>query len=401
VTPWDACVLVVTGAVSFRLALLVALAIVDVRRRRLSPLPTDGALPLVSVLIPAFNEEAVIGGTIRSVAASDHPAVEIIVIDDGSSDATLQIARDAGVTAIRQPINGGKAAALNAGIAAARGGHIVTVDADTLVAPDTLRLLCAPLLDPAVDAVASNVKVGNRLSWLNIWQSVEYIVGLNVARRAQAAISCITTIPGAACSFRPEALAAVGGFSSDTVVEDTDLTLSLLADGRSILFQPLALAFTESPDTLGGLFRQRRRWMRGYIQCLVKHRRSFLRLDMLGLFGMPNLLFVHVLMYLLVPLSLPPLVRLLTWTGPGPFLAGLLGLFGLDLVLAAGACLADDEDLGQLVHVPLRRLLWPWFLLAVFVGVWGRGLLRGEVPWDKPVRRGLLAESGVVGVMRR
>lgn len=399
-TPWDAIVLVISGLVTFRLALLVALALIDLRRRRLHPLPTRGALPMVTVLIPAFNEEAVIAGTIRSVLASDHPDFEIIVIDDGSSDATHQIAAAAGVTALKQTDNLGKAAALNAGIAAARGVHIVTVDADTLVAPDTLRLLCVPLLDPSTDAVASNVKVGNRLSWLNIWQSVEYIIGLNVARRAQAAIGCITTIPGAACSFRPEALAAVGGFSSDTVVEDTDLTLSLQADRRTILFQPKALAFTESPDTLVGLFRQRRRWMRGYIQCLWKHRRSFLRLDMLGLFGMPNLLFVHVLMYLLVPLSLPPILRLLTWTAPETLALGLLSLFGLDIVLAAGACLADDEDLTQLLHVPLRRLVWPWFLLSVFVGVWGRGLIRGEVPWDKPPRRGLLADSGVTGVLK-
>ena len=258
-----------------------------------------------------------------------------------------------------------------------------------------------PLLSDNVDAVASNVKVGNRLSWLTTWQSLEYIIGLNVARRAQAAISCITTIPGAACSFRPEALAAVGGFSSDTVVEDTDLTLSLQAAGRTILFQPRALAFTESPDTIAGLFRQRRRWMRGYLQCLWKHRRSFLRFDVLGLFGMPNLLFVHLLMYLLVPLSLPPLLRLMTWTGLEPFLLGLLGLFGLDLALAAMACAADDEDFTQLWHVPLRRLLWPWFLLLVFIGVWGWGLLRGEVPWDKPVRRGLLAASGEAGVIRK
>ncbi|MFT5683116.1 MAG: cellulose synthase/poly-beta-1,6-N-acetylglucosamine synthase-like glycosyltransferase, partial [Myxococcota bacterium] len=367
-TPWDAIVLVISGLVTFRLALLVALALVDLRRRRLHPLPTTGDLPSVTVLIPAFNEAAVIAGTIRSVQASDHPDFEIIVIDDGSSDATHQIAVDAGVIAIKQPANGGKAAALNAGIAIASGTHLVTVDADTLIAPDTLRLLCSPLLDGDVDAVASNVKVGNRLSWLNIWQSVEYIIGLNVARRAQAAIGCITTIPGAACSFRPEALTAVGGFSSDTVVEDTDLTLSLQADRRTILFQPRALAFTESPDTLGGLFRQRRRWMRGYIQCLWKHRRSFLRLDMLGLFGMPNLLFVHVGMYLLVPLSVPALLRLLVWTTPEALAVGLVGLFGLDLVLAGGACLADDEDLSQLVHVPLRRLVWPWFLLSVFVG---------------------------------
>ena len=140
-TFWDVIVLLISGIVSLRLALLVALAIVDLRRRRRHPMPTTGALPPVTVIIPAFNEEAVIGGTIRSVQAADHPEVEIIVVDDGSSAATADIAKQAGVLVLQQPVNRGKAAALNAGIAQARGTHLVTVDADTLIAPDTLRLL--------------------------------------------------------------------------------------------------------------------------------------------------------------------------------------------------------------------------------------------------------------------
>lgn len=397
----DAFISAVSALIGLRLALLLVLAAADVLRRRRRPPPLAAALPPLVVIVPAYNEAAVIAGTVRSLLTSDHPALRVLVVDDGSRDETAAVVRalvpgSQGRLALHvQPANAGKAEALNAGLAQVGEGELVaTVDADTLVAPDALRRLCAALLGQGADAAASNVKVGNRVNVLTRWQSVEYVLGLNLSRRAQAALGCITTIPGAACAFQPAALAAVGGFSTDTVVEDTDLTLSLQRAGRSIVYVPEAVAFTEAPDGWSGLVRQRSRWMRGYLQCLFKHRAAFFQLDVLGLFGMPNLLFVHLLVYLLVPLSLPPLVRLLEWSGPGPLAWGLAGLFGAELVVAALAHLADGEDLRALRHVPARRLVWPWFLLGVFGLVWWR-LLRGHATgWGKPDRAGLLASAG-------
>ncbi|MFT4976489.1 MAG: hypothetical protein ACI8S6_002394 [Myxococcota bacterium] len=140
--------------------------------------------------------------------------------------------------------------------------------------------------------------------------------------------------------------------------------------------------------------RQRSRWMRGYLQCLWKHRAAMGRRDMLGLFGLPDLLLVHLLLYLMVPLSLPGLVHLLSWSGPEALVWGLLGLFGVELLITALAHIVDGEPLGALRHVPLRRLVWPWFLLGVF-GLVGLRILRGgAVGWGKPERQGALAAAG-------
>lgn len=403
-SPWEGLLAAVSALATARLALLFVAAGFELRRGR--PAPAGPLLP-VTVVVPAFNEERVLEGTVASLLASDHPDLEIVLVDDGSTDGTALLARRLAerhprVRALILPRNGGKAAALNAGIAGSTRPHVVTVDADTLLAPDALRRLCEAL-GPGVDAVASNVKVGNRLKWINVWQSLEYVVGLNLHRRAQAGLGCITTIPGAACAFRRDALLAVGGYSTDTVVEDTDLTLTLLEHGRRVVYEPRAVALTEAPDTVGGLFRQRTRWARGYLQCLWKHRRSFLRADTLGWFGMPDLLFVNVLVYGLVPLSVPGLLSLLAPAGASAFLGALASLFALDLAIAAGAYLVDREDLREVPHVPLRRLLWPWFLLAVFaVAAWRT--LAGGAGWGKPARRGLLADAargGGTGVLRK
>jgi cellulose synthase/poly-beta-1,6-N-acetylglucosamine synthase-like glycosyltransferase len=399
---WGALLAAISALVTLRLGLLLGAAAVELARRRRDPWPLDAALPRASVIVPAFNEERVLEGTVASLLACDHPDLEIVLVDDGSTDGTAALARALAarhprVRAVIQAENRGKSAALNAGIAASTGPHVVTVDADTLLHRAALTRLCAPLTRPGVDAVASNVKVGNRLRWLNIWQSLEYVVGLNLHRRGQAALGCITTIPGAACAFRREALADVGGFSSDTVVEDTDLTLALLEAGKRIVFQPAALAYTESPDTVAGLFRQRMRWARGYLQCLWKHRRSFFRPGVLGWFGMPDLLFVNLLVYALVPLSVPGVLVVFDGVGWTAFGWALVGVFGTELVLAAGAYLVDGEDLRELPQVPLRQLVWPWFLLAVFVVVVARLAAGGAQGWGKPARRGVLAEAGKAG----
>lgn len=388
----------VSVVLAVRLVALLGLAGWNVLQRRRAP--TTGVLPSVTVLVPAHNEQTVIAGTVRALLASDHPNMSVLVIDDGSTDDTASVVQaliDDGHRRLQLRClshNQGKAAALNAGLETINSAHVATVDADTLVAADALSQLCVTLMAARADAAASNVKVGNRINMLTRWQAVEYIVGLNLVRRAQHVLGCITTIPGAACVFLPDALTAVGGFSADTVVEDTDLTLSLLQQRRRIVYVPTAVAYTEAPVNWLGLFRQRRRWMHGYLQCLWKHRRAFLRRDVLGMFGMPNLLLVHVLLYLLVPFSLPPLLHLFEWTGLWPFVWGVVGLFGVEIAIALWAHWVDDEPLQGVLHVPLRRLIWPWFLLVLFVWVWLQRLGGVSVGWGQPARQGSLAAAG-------
>lgn len=396
----DAFLVAASALMSLRLLALLCLATMDVWGRRRPAKAGTVTLPPLCVIVPAYNEGAVIEGSVRALLGSDHPQMKVLVVDDGSTDETAALAQrlsaDSGgrLRVLVQPENGGKSAALNAGLAASTAVHVATVDADTLVAPCALRRMCEALERHGADAAASNVKVGNRVSWLTHWQSVEYILGLNLNRRAQSALGCITTIPGAASVFRPEAIAVVGGFSLDTVVEDTDMTLSLQRAGKRVLYVPEAVAYTEAPEDWLGLVRQRSRWMRGYLQCLWKHRGAFFRLNVLGWFGMPNLLLVHLLMYIMVPFSLPPLLRLLSWTGPVPLVSGLFGLFGAEVLIAVLAYRVDGENLDEVRHVPLRRLVWPWFLLGVFGLVWWRIWRGGPLRWGKPDRQGRLAASG-------
>jgi cellulose synthase/poly-beta-1,6-N-acetylglucosamine synthase-like glycosyltransferase len=384
-----------------RLLLLMAAAGWDLVRRWRRPQPStppDGApWPAITVLIPAFEEERVLAGTIHSVLATGYPALTVRVIDDGSADATAAVTQrialeDPRVQLLQQRSNQGKAAALNAGLALCDTALVVSLDADTVLLPDSLERLIAPLVRGA-DACCCRLEVGNRSGWLTAFQSVEYVLGLNLGRRAQATIGCITTIPGAAAAFRSEALRGVGGWSGDTRTEDTDLSLALLQAGRRVVYEPRAIARTEAPETLAGLLRQRTRWMHGYLACIWKHRRAFLRADSLGWFGMPNLLLLHLLVFPLFLASLPYLARVVEWSSPGAVLAFLLGYLWLDTVLSLVCHAADHRPGREVLWTPLWRLFWPFFLLAVFFRTWAHILSSRHLPWEKAERVGSLADQ--------
>jgi poly-beta-1,6 N-acetyl-D-glucosamine synthase len=244
--------------------------------------------PLVSIIVPAFNEERVIEHVIRSLERLDYSRFEIIVVDDGSDDATHRRARalerDDGRTPIRvvtQP-NGGKAQAINRGIASARGDYIMCVDSDSVLTPGSLRAAMRHFRDPHVGAVAGNVKVTNRVNLLTWLQALEYVEGLNMVRSAQAFFRVVSIVPGPLGVFRREAVQGAGGSSSDTFAEDCDLTLALVARGWRIKYEPRAIAWTEAPERLMPLLKQRYRWSRGILQALRKHRGILWRRGNLG-----------------------------------------------------------------------------------------------------------------------
>ncbi|HEX9100848.1 MAG TPA: glycosyltransferase, partial [Polyangia bacterium] len=256
------------------LFLIAAAAVSERRRRRFRP---RGPLPPVTAVIPAFNEGAVITRTIDSVLASDVP-VEVLVVDDGSSDDTAAIVarrylREPRVRLLRQA-NGGKAAALRAGVAACRTEIVVALDADTLFAPTTIRRLVEPLGDPRVGAVAGTAEVGNLENAWARWQAVEYLTQQELERRAWDALGAVPIVPGAVGAWRRRALLDVGGFSSDTLAEDADLAMALCRRGWRVVHAAAARARTEAPATRQALVKQRARWSFGVLQALWKHRRA-------------------------------------------------------------------------------------------------------------------------------
>jgi len=236
------------------------------------------ALPPVSIIVPAYDEDAVIEAALRSLLDLDYPAYEIVVVDDGSTDETAArasaLAGDHGRASIRvvSRANAGKASALNAGIALARHEFVVCMDADSRLSRDALRVAMRHFRDPRVGAVAGNVKVANRNTLWSALQALEYIEGLNLARRAQGFLHVVTIIPGPIGIFRRDVLAAVGGYDGDTFAEDADLTLKILTGGWHITYENRAIAWTEAPERLHDLIKQRYRWTRGILQALRKRR---------------------------------------------------------------------------------------------------------------------------------
>jgi cellulose synthase/poly-beta-1,6-N-acetylglucosamine synthase-like glycosyltransferase len=158
--------------------------------------------------------------------------------------------------------------------------------------------------DPTVGAVAGNAKVGNRLNMLTRWQALEYVTAQNLERRALATLGCITVVPGAVGAWRREAIVKLGGFPSNTLAEDQDLTIMVQRAGYKVLFDQQAIAWTEAPDTMDGLAKQRFRWAFGTLQCLWKHRRVNLnpRYGALGLVAMPQVWMFQIALALLSPL---------------------------------------------------------------------------------------------------
>lgn len=263
--------------------------------------------PFVSIIVPAYNEEFVIEATIRSLLNSDYDNFEIIVVDDGSADRTSDVVRehfgDQPLIRLVTAPNEGKAAALNLGLRYAKGEVIVALDADTQFPAETIRALARRFVDPEIGAVAGNAKVGNRINIVTRWQALEYITSQNMDRRAFASLNCITVVPGAVGAWRKELIERCGGFSSDTLAEDQDLTLQIRKLGYKIGYEEAAIGWTEAPQTLRMLARQRFRWAYGTLQCVWKHRDTLFRprYGAIGFVAMPNVWIFQILFPLISP----------------------------------------------------------------------------------------------------
>jgi cellulose synthase/poly-beta-1,6-N-acetylglucosamine synthase-like glycosyltransferase len=259
-----------------RAILLSALALAHARREARTVFPPIDPDRFVSVLIPAFNEARVIERSVRHVLDSRDVSVEVIVIDDGSTDGTSEIVTGAFAGEPRARLltleNGGKARALNRGLALAKGEIVIALDADTQFEATTIARLARWFADPKIGAVAGNAKVGNRVNLVTRWQALEYVTAQNLERRALVALGAMTVVPGAVGAWRAERLRGVGGYPPDTLAEDQDLTIAIQRAGWEVRYDQYAVAWTEAPESAAGLAKQRFRWAFGTLQCLWKHR---------------------------------------------------------------------------------------------------------------------------------
>src|SRR6266853_1284918 len=292
---------------SARLLGIAALATFD-RLRKPAPVGGPDYKPLVTVIIPAFNEEKGIENTVRSVLASDYPRLRTIVADDGSTDSTSAVVRekfsreiaDGRVLLLTKP-NAGKASALNEALKHTDDEIYIGIDADTVIAPTAITILVPHFADPKVGAVAGNAKVGNRVNLWTRWQALEYITSQNFERRALSVFGAVSVVPGAIGAWRVSAVRQAGGYHTDTVAEDADLTMSLLRRSYRVEYEDRALAYTEAPTHASSLMRQRFRWSFGILQAVWKHRGVFARKGVLGWVALPNILIFQILLPLVSP----------------------------------------------------------------------------------------------------
>ena len=327
----------------------------------------DNALPLISLVVPAYNEGVVIQAAIRSLLLLDYPNYEILVIDDGSTDDTyekaLGVAREPHSIPIRviTKRNGGKAEALNTGMTAARGEFILNMDGDSKLSSNTLRACIRHFDNPKIGAVAGNVKVINRENmWSNI-QALEYVEGLAMARKAQSFLRIVNIIPGPLGMFRKTVLQQVGGYDHDTFAEDCDLTLKMLMRGWQIAYEPAAVAWVETPSQLLNLLKQRYRWTRGILQATNKHKASLWQPRTAGV----N---CFILWYMLFEGIMWPFSTLLgsiffAYVGIQYGLSSLLFYWWLQLtildVVAAAYCVVIEEEAPSLIlYAVLFRLIY-------------------------------------------
>ncbi|MBC7587340.1 MAG: glycosyltransferase, partial [Chitinophagaceae bacterium] len=362
--------------------------------------------PLVSIIVPAYNEEINAIKSLQNLLQCTYPEFEIIFVDDGSSDATYQHVKTAFA---HEPLikvftkqNGGKASALNYGIGHSHADFVVCIDADTKLSPDAVTMLMRNFFlssstgnnDKAVGAVAGIVKVGNEVNLLTKWQSIEYITSQNFDRRGFAYPNAITVVPGAIGAFKKDALIEAGGFTTDTLAEDCDITIRILKAGYKVANEPKAIAYTEAPETLKQFMKQRNRWSFGVMQTFWKHKDSMFnsKSKALGWIALPDILLFKYIVPFFTPLAdFFMVVGLLTGN------AGKIGMYYLlfmviDVAIAAMAFAFEKENPWKLMWLLPQRLVYRWLMMVVLFKAFRRAI-KGELQqWGVLKRTGNVKE---------
>lgn len=376
--------------------------------RRRSTVEYSGTMPSAAIIIPAFNEAVVIVKSVQAALNSSYPRFSVVVVDDGSTDETLSRLRshfedDPRVRILTQP-NRGKWAALNHGISVTNADIAVCIDADTQIDPKALMWLCRHFSDPKIGAVAGKVRVGNRTRLLARLQALEYTTAQNIDRWALERLNAMLVVPGAIGAWRVSAVRKVEGYSSETLSEDADLTVSVLRDGYRIGYEEKAIATTEAPARIRPFLQQRLRWSLGMLQVGWKHKRAIIEGRSVGLVSIFDLAIFGYLFPLIAPLAdllffwyLYDLISV-GWTGPVQSAAaapshlflGYLALPLIDLMIAAISIKRDDrESWWMLLLFPFQRIFYRQLLYYSVYRSLARAATGKLAKWQKAERFGL------------
>jgi biofilm PGA synthesis N-glycosyltransferase PgaC len=348
------------------------------------------SFPFISLIVPAFNEEKTIRKSLQSLLEFDYPNYEIIMVDDGSTDNTLEEVKDlkhSKLKVIHQQ-NKGKPNALNNGIKNSKGEIVVTVDADTTLNKNALQKIASRFIQNSkIGAVAGNVKVIPENGVLNIIQGTEYTIGINLVRKAQSMLGCVMIVPGPIAALRRDAIQKAGYFSDDTFAEDFDITMKILKEGYKVEYADEAISYTDAPKNIEDLMKQRRRWYRGLLQVLDKHRNLYFNIKhgLFGTFGVPNLWFDALSPILNIALILFALLSAFFGTTTISIL-GLASVFLVQLLIGIFAVALDPQPkLRDYLAIPLQ-LFYNVFLDGIKVMAFTEETINVFMKWEKPER---------------
>jgi biofilm PGA synthesis N-glycosyltransferase PgaC len=348
------------------------------------------SFPLISLIVPAYNEEKTIRKSIQSLLDLDYPNYEIIMVDDGSRDKTFDEVKNFNTSKLKliHQQNKGKANALNNGIKNSKGEIIVTIDADTTLKKNALRKVANRFAqNNKVGAIAGNVKVIPEKNSLNIIQGTEYTIGINLIRKAQSLLGCVMIVPGPIAALRRDALEKAGYFSDDTFAEDFDITMKILKQGYRVEYEDEAISYTDAPKTIEDLMKQRRRWYRGLLQVLDKHRNLYFNVKhgFFGTFGVPNLWFDALSPILNVTLILFALLSALFGSTTISIL-GLVAIFIVQLIIGIFAIALDPQPkFRDFLAIPLQ-IFYNVFLDGIKLMSFTEETINVFMKWEKPER---------------
>lgn len=236
--------------------------------------------PMVSILVPCYNEEKTIGNTIERLQELNYPFYEIIAINDGSKDKTYNVLKEISrkydnLRVIQLETNAGKANALYLGLIASKGEFLVGLDADSYLDPEALNYLIPHFVTPnygeRVGAVTGNPRVRNRSSLLARIQLCEYSSIISLIKRTQRLLGKVMTVSGVVVAFRKRALIDCGLWDRDLITEDIGVTWKLQKRFWDVRYEPRAICWMLVPETLAGLWKQRVRWAQGGLEVLIRH----------------------------------------------------------------------------------------------------------------------------------
>lgn len=368
--------------------------------------------PAVSIIVPAYNEEVNAAKTLQNLLQQDYPNFEIIFVDDGSKDNTYQNVSDAfrnnDRVRVFSKINGGKASALNLGISKSKNDYVVCIDADTQLKPNAVAQLMKrfAIMDSSpignnIGAVAGNVKVGNENTMLTKWQSIEYTTAQNFDRRAFDLINGITVVPGAIGAFKKEAIEKAGGFTTDTLAEDCDLTIRILRSGYRVVNCTEAIAVTEAPETIKQFMKQRFRWSYGIMQSFWKNRDACFnpKYKALGMVALPNILLFQIILPMIAPLADIMLIVSLIWNRNDPASLHKIELYYLiffivDILVSVIAFLFEKEKLIKLIWLIPQRLIYRQLMYVILFRAIRRAVKGESQGWGMLQRTGNVKQIG-------